>query len=308
MLLILNCLLPIFVVITLGILLKQFGWIDDSFINASDRLIYYILFPCLLFWKTGKPSPDTGIEAGLILAVLCAVFTVFLISLLFSRLFNIPDYQVGSFSQSCYRFSSYIGMALTFSALGADGVRTFGVLIGFVIPFINVLAVSSMIWYSNQTCPKNSRTMLIGKAMISNPLILACLSGILYSRLAIPFPVFVENTFALMSLVTLPLALISIGGTLTLSGSRNYLGKALAAALFKLIVLPVIGCVCLKTFNVSYSALKVAMVYFALPTSPQNYILSSQLNSDVELATSSILLSTLLSILSLSAVLIIFEQ
>ena len=308
MLLILNCLLPIFVVITLGILLKQFGWIDDSFINSSDRLIYYILFPCLLFWKTEKPAPDTGIESGLILAVLCAVFMVFLISLLFSRLLNIPDYQVGSFSQSCYRFSSYIGMALTFAALGEDGIRTFGVLIGFVIPFINVLAVSSMIWYSNQTCRKNSRTMLIGKAIISNPLILACLSGILYSRLAIPFPVFVENTFALMSLVTLPLALISIGGTLTLAGSRNYLGKALVAALFKLIVLPAVGYICLKTFNISYSALKVAMIYFALPTSPQNYILSSQLNSDVELATSSILLSTLRSILSLSAVLIIFEQ
>ena len=156
MLLILNCLLPIFVVITLGILLKQFGWIDDSFINASDRLIYYILFPCLLFWKTGKPAPDTGIEVKSNSGGLMRRVHGFLDKSTFFRLFNIPDYQVGSFSQSCYRFSSYIGTALTFSALGADGVRTFGVLIGFVIPFINVLAVSSMIWYSNQTCPKNS--------------------------------------------------------------------------------------------------------------------------------------------------------
>lgn len=307
MFLIINSLVPVFGIITLGIFLKQFGWINDSFIRTSDRMIYYILFPCLLFWKTGKPAPIAGIESGLILGVLCAVFLVFLASLLFSRSFKIPDHQVGSFSQACYRFNSYIGMALIFSVLGEEGVKTFGVLIGFVIPFINVLAVSSMIWYSHDVSSKNARTTLIGKAMISNPLILACFSGIIYSRLDVPFPAFVENTFALLSLVTLPLALISIGGTLTLSGSRNFLHKALLATLFKLIILPVVGYICITTFHVSCSALKVAMIYFALPTSPQNYILSSQLNSDLDLATSTILVSTLLSVLSLSAVLIIFE-
>ncbi len=307
MLLILNNLLPIFAIISLGVILKRFEWINESFISSSDRLIYYIFFPGLLLWKIGKPTEGLGIESGLILGVLGSVFAIFLISLVFSRLFDLTDYEVGSFSQGCYRFSSYIGMALTFSALGEDGGRTFGILIGFVIPFINVLAVTSMTYYSARISSDRSGIRLIMKAMISNPLILACIAGILYSRLSVGFPVFVENTFALMSSVTLPLALVSIGGTLTFAGYRKYLRKGLLSASLKLLVLPVIGYVTMSALGVSESAMKVAMIYFALPTSPQNYILSSQLNSDVELATSSILVSTILSIMSLSAVLIIFD-
>lgn len=308
MLLILNSLLPIFAIITLGSALKRLGWIDEFFIRASDRLIYYIFFPCLLFWKIGMPTTTAGIEWVFILSVLCAVFLVFLMSLLFVRLCGVPDYEVGSFSQSCYRFSSYVGIAVILSAVGENGVRQFGILIGFVIPFINVLAVLSMIWYSGESCSKDRRAGVMVKAVVSNPLILACLAGIFYSKLGIPFPSFVENTLRLTSLLTLPLALISIGGSLTFSRSKDHLGKAFVAALFKLIVLPVVGYILLKTFQVSSTAFKVAMIYFALPTSPQNYILSSQLNSDVELATSAIVLSTLLSIVSLSVILLMFVQ
>jgi hypothetical protein len=69
-----------------------------------------------------------------------------------------------------------------------------------------------------------------------------------------------------------------------------------------------VGYALLKVFGVLDPAFTVAMIYFALPTSPQNYILSSQLNSDIELATSAIVLSTVLSMVSLSAVLLIFGQ
>jgi len=58
--------------------------------------------------------------------------------------------------------------------------------------------------------------------------------------------------------------------------------------------------------QVGGSTFQIAMIYFALPTSPQNYILSSQLNSDVDLATSAIVLSTVLSVVSLSAIIFIF--
>lgn len=308
MLLILNSLLPIFAIIALGTALKRIGWIDDFFIRSSDKLIYYIFFPCLLFWKIGKPSPAAGIEWAFILGVLCAVFLVFLMSLLFVKLFRVPDYEVGSFSQSCYRFSSYIGIAIILSAVGEDGVRQFGILIGFVIPFINVLAVSSMIWYSRESRSKKHRTTIMAKAIVSNPLILACLAGIFYSKLGIPFPTFVAKTFELTSLLSLPLALISIGGSLTFSRSKDHLSNALMAALFKLIVLPMVGYVLLKVFEAPPTPFKVAMIYFALPTSPQNYILSSQLNSDVDLATTSIVVSTLLSTVSLSVILMAFAQ
>jgi malonate transporter and related proteins len=307
-LLILNSLLPIFAIITLGAVLKRIGWIDNTFIKISDRLIYYIFFPCLLFWKIGNTSTTAGVEWTFILCALSAVFVVFLLSLFFAGLFRMPPYEVGSFSQSCYRFSTYIGMAIILSVLGAEGTRQFGILIGFLIPFINVLVVSTMIWFSGENRHADHKTLTMLKATVSNPLIIACVAGIFYSGLGIPLPRFVDNALGLTSLLTLPLALISIGGSLTFSSSRDHLGTAFVAAGFKLILLPLVGYTLMKTFQVSPTALSVAMIYFALPTSPQGYILSSQLNSDVDLATTAIVLSTLLSIVPLSIVLLMIAQ
>jgi len=303
---ILNSVLPIFAIIALGCVLKRLKLTDDAFLSVTDRLIYYIFFPVLLFWKIGKPAPGEAVEWGFVIAVLISVFAVFAVSLLFVKIRGVPDFEVGSFSQGCYRFSTYIGMAVILTAVGEEGVRNFGVLIAFVIPFINVLAVSSLIWFSGQEYSFREKASFLIRAMISNPLIIACLAGLFYSTLQTPFPVFVENTFSLLSLLTLPLALISIGGSLTFAKFQDHFNLSAVAAGFKLALLPLVGYGMFHFFQVSDVPFKVAMIYFALPTSPNNYILSGQLNSDVDLAAASIVLSTLLSMASLSITLMLF--
>ena len=303
---ILNSVVPIFAVIALGNLLRRFQVIDDTFIAVSDRLIYYIFFPALLFWKIGKPAAGATIETRLIFAVLCAVLIVFVMSLIYVKLVGMPDYAVGSFAQGSFRFSTYIGMAVMLADLGEDGLRQFGVLIGFVIPFINVLAVTILIWFSGESYAWPRKAAMLVKATLLNPFIAACMLGILYSKLNTPFPVFVDNALGLVSLAALPLALVSIGGSLTLTKLQGHLKYASAAAMFKLVILPVVGYFCLQLFGVSGMPFKIAMIFFALPTSPASYILSAQLNSDVDLATAAIVVSTLLSIGSLSATLIVY--
>jgi len=300
MLAIVNGVVPIFAIIALGTLLKRLRITDDSFLAVADRLIYYIFLPALLFWKTGKPAQGAIIEWNLIGGVLVSVLLVFVLSHAYVRFSGMAAQEVGSFSQGCYRFNTYIGIAAILSALGDDGIRLFGVLIGFVIPFINVLAVGTLIWFSGSEFTGREKAVLLVKAMVSNPLILACLSGLLYSSLNTPFPVVVDSTLGLLSMMTLPLALISIGGSLTFNKFAANIKYASVAALFKLVVLPLLGLGIMLAFEVSGTPFKVAMLFFALPTSPASYILSEQLNSNVDLATSAIVLSTILSIISLS--------
>jgi malonate transporter and related proteins len=303
---ILDNVIPIFAVIALGAFLRRFRLVDGEFLRHSDRLIYYIFFPILLFWKTGQPSP-AGIEWQLIAAVLGAVFIIFVLSIVLAEIAGFPDQMVGSFSQSCYRFSTYVGMALVMTVAKEEGVRQFGVLIGFVIPFINILAVSSLLWYSGEHHNWRDQTTLLLKSLISNPLILACAAGMIYSQFGQPFPSFVENTLSLISLLALPLALISIGGSLTPAGLAGHLKLSTIAACFKFLLLPAVGYVLLKYFRVSDLGVRIGMIYFVLPTSPSNYILSRQLNSDVALAASALVLSTIVSMASLSVVVMLFR-
>ena len=302
---VLDNLFPVFALLLFGHLLKRFGITHDAFLKTADKLIYYIFFPVLLFWKIGAAASDLIGDPGLYKAAICAVVSVYVLSSLYIKLFKVPAYQAGSFSQSCYRFNTYIGMAVILNALGEDGARQFSILIGLIIPIINILAVSTLSWYSEKKVSLLQRVGLTAKALISNPLIIACIAGIVYWKFIGGFPVFIYNTFRLASFVTLPLALFSIGGALTLGSMKNYFKLSLVASFFKLVILPLTGYLFLNAFNATGISFKVGMLYFTLPTSTALYILSSQLSSDTQLASAAIALSTLLSVISLSVALLI---
>lgn len=304
---ILNNLFPVFALIGLGTLLRSLQMTGERFLKASDRLVYFIFFPVMLFWKIGSsPSLDSN-ATDLIAAAVCTVAVIYLVSAVCLKLFRVSTFAAGSFSQSCYRFNTYVGMAVIMNAIGESGVLRFGILIGFIIPIINVLAVSTLIWYSGRSIGGMDRLRITLRALISNPLIIGCLAGMAYSRFAGgTFPVFLENTLRLAAMVTLPLALLSIGGTLTLKNIRDYLNHGLLACVIKLLLLPLVGCYFLHLFDAGPLSFRVGMLFFSLPTSPAIIVLSSQLNSNTQFASAAIVLSTLLSFFSMSAVLLMF--
>lgn len=302
---VLNSLFPIFVLLLLGWGLKKWGLTDSLFLKTSDRLIYYFFFPVMLFWKIGGASFEQGIDWNFCLASLLALLTMFGLSTLVIKAFRISAFQAGSFSQSCYRFNTYIGVAVVLNSLGAEGMKYFGIIIGFAIPLINVFAVSLLIWFSGKDIDIRKRIAIAFRALIANPLILGCLAGIAYSSLVGGFAVFINNTLSLISMVTLPLALISIGGSLSFAGIKGNLSLSFLAAILKLVILPGMGWLYFSLFSVTGIPFKVGMIFLTLPASTAIYVLSSQMNSDTELASSAIVLSTFLSFFSLSFILLL---
>lgn len=300
---VLNAIFPLFSLLFLGSMLKRFNVTNDNFLKTCDQLVYYIFFPAMLFWKIGSSATDYGVSFNLCSAAIISVLIVYLLSLAAIRVFNISGFQAGSFSQACYRFNTYIGMAIVMTTLGESGVRYFGIMVGFAIPFINVLAVSTLIWYSGKKGTYTENAICLLKALVSNPLIIACVAGIFFSKFEFSFPVYINNTFGMMTSVTLPLALISIGGSLTLSGLRQNTKNSLIAAMLKLVFLPALGFLFLRVFSVTGIPFKAGIIFFALPTSTAIYVLSAQLNSDTELASASIMTSTVISFIPLSVVL-----
>ncbi len=301
--LILNTIFPLFFLLVLGSLLKRFNLTNPVFLKTSDRLVYYVFFPAMLFWKLGAGPAGGQVNSGLCLSGLIGVGLVFLVCLKALQVFKVPAFKAGSFVQAGVRFNTYIGMAVVLNTLGEEGVRHFGVLVGGVIPMLNVMAVSVLIWHSDQDLTRAQKRLFFIKALVSNPLIIACVLGLGYARTGLGFPVFMHNTFALMTSVTLPLALISIGASLSFAGLEHHARLSCIAALLKLMVLPLTGFALLTLFQVTGIAFKTGMIFFCLPTSTSIYVLSGQLNSDTNLASSAIMVSTLFSFVSLSVAL-----
>jgi malonate transporter and related proteins len=304
---ILSSIFPVFALIITGKILKKTEFINDNFLNISDKLIYYIFFPAILFWKIGASSNGSEFNLNMVYATLSTIFFIFSISTIYIILFKVKNFDAGSFSQSCFRFNTYIGFAVIINALGEEGIRFFGIIISFAIPIINILSISLLSWFdksSGSTLDFKKRINSMAGSILKNPLIVACVCGLLFSGFNFQFPKYLNNFFQLISSAALPLALISIGGSFTFGKLKDYLNLSITGSIFKLIFLPLSGLVFLHFFGVAGVAFKASLIFFALPTATSIYVLSSQMNSNTDLASSVIVLSTAFSFISLSGVMI----
>lgn len=302
---VLNALFPVVVLLAIGWLLKKSGLTDAHFLKTSDQLVYSFFFPLMLFWKIGSSSFTQGHIWGLCAAVLLALVCMFFLSWIAIVLFSIQNFQAGTFAQSCYRFNTYIGVAVIVNTLDQQGIAYFGVLIGIAIPLINLVAVLTLLHYAKDHPAGEAKGKYVFRSILSNPLIIGCLAGIVYSLLFEGYPLFIDNSLKLISSVTLPLALLSIGGILSVESVWRDLPLSLLASVCKLVIFPVVGYITLKLFQVEGVPFTVGMIFFALPTSTAIYVLSSQLKSDTGLASAAIAVSTVLSFPVLSLVLLL---
>jgi predicted permease len=303
---ILDNVFPVFALIALGAALRRGGLTDAAFLRRGDRLVYYVFFPALLLWKVGGAAEPASVPWRLWGAGLGSLLVLWLLSLLLIVLLRVRPYRAGVFSQATYRFNTYVAIAVVFNVQGDPGVARLGELLGLAIPFCNVMAVVTMIWFRRDSLDRAARTRLTLRALVSNPLILACAAGMAWSRLGPPFPVAVDNTLRLTASLTLPFALISIGGSLSLDGLRRHLPLAAVATMAKLLVLPAVGWFALGLAGVAGPDQLTAMLFFAMPASTAMYVLAGQLEGDTDLASAVIVLSTLVAAFTLSAVLVIW--
>lgn len=303
---ILDAVFPVFALIALGAWLRRRGLTNANFLATGDRLVYYVFFPVLLLWKIGgAPAPET-LPWRLWGAGLGAMALMWILTAIVMRALRLPPRRQGAFSQSTFRFNTYVAIAVVFNAQGDLGVVKLGELLGVAIPLANVMAVVTFIWASRESLDQRQRVRMTLLALIRNPLIVACAAGMLWARLLPPWPVAVDNTLRLASTFTLPFALISIGGSLTFVGLRSRIVPTVAATALKVAVLPLIGYLLLRTLGVGGPDLLTAMLFFAMPASTAMYVLTRELGGDADLSSAIIVLSTLASFVSLSVVLTLF--
>jgi len=216
-----------------------------------------------------------------------------------ARLLKLPPREVGSFTQgSFWGNMTYIGLPILLAAYGEEALQRGGVLIGFMNPMMNAAAVVAL------TRPlKGStewRSIIDLRGALTNPVILACMVGLILSYFKVPFPAFTVNFLRFLSDLALPLALISMGGNLSFEKVKKDYKATVFACLFKLFAMVGVGWILFDGVGVRGLDFKVGIVLLACPTAFSSYLLSSKLGADKSLMSSNIMVSTILSMVTLS--------
>lgn len=305
---ILNIVLPVFSVIVLGWLLKRWAMINDAFLHQTNRLVYYVALPLLLFYKIGTADFYANFNSRLVVASVGAVVITFLVSYGYAGLRNYPASARGTFSQGAFRGNiAYVGLALCLNAYGEPGLTRAGILMGFLVPFLNLFAILALLW-PHRGDGTSRGAMFWVRQIAFNPLILASFLGILWSFLALPIPLMAERSLKIATGMSLPLALIAIGGSFSLAKLQGDMVRAVLSTSIKLVWMPLLAALLLVVLGVSGMDLGIGVLVAGTPAATATYIMAHQMKGDAELAGSIVMLSTMLSAATYTVALLILRS
>lgn len=289
---------PLFVLILLGALLGWRRLPAGEFWPQLERLIYFMLFPAMLL-ATLATADVSQVPVGRVALVLLGAMGLFALALWSLRAWlGLDAAAFTSVFQGSLRFNTYVGVAGAAALHGSAGVTAAAVAVALMVPVVNVLCVVSFVAAGTLGPASVGKSLA---ALARNPLILACVSGIVLNLTGIGLPGWSADAVTLLGRAALPLGLVAVGVALRPRALVRLDRGVWVANLFKLVLMPAVVLVLAMLLGLDPVSRDVTLLFAALPTATSAYILARQLGGDAELMAALITGQTLLAMLSLPA-------
>ena len=287
-------LFPDFSLIVIGYLLCRYTALNRPVWQSVEGLVYYFLFPVLLFQSIVRTPLDVRAASGLIGAGLGLVATGIALSYVLphlpvlSRWIDRRDHAASA--QVAFRFNSFIGLALAERLAGTQGLLMIAVLIGVCVPLFNVAAVWPMARHAQ-------RGFL--RELVRNPLIIGTASGLIANLLGLSMPVWLEPTVNRIGQASLALGLMAAGAGMQLGtlAQAKTLGVLVLGA--KHLGMPLMAFGMARLFHLDPTQTTVLLMFSAVPTASSCYVLAARMGYNGPYVAGLVTLSTLLGMVSL---------
>lgn len=297
--------LPVFAMVFIGLGLRRIQWIDDDFINTASALVFKATLPVLVCLSIIRADLDTALNPDMLLFFVVATLFNFSLAWIWS-LWRIPRPDRGVYVQGAFRGNcGIVGLALAASMYGDYGLSAGGILLGISIICYNILSVVVLLTYHSGDKP---RWRDILSDIARNPLILAVVFAIPFAWWEIALPQWVMTSGDYFASLTLPLALLCIGGTVSLRAIRSDSGPAMGATMFKMVTLPTLctGAAWLAGFG--GRELGLMFLYFASPTAAASFVMVKALGGNARMAATIVAMTTLLASITVTLGIFVLES
>ena len=287
-------LLPDFSLILCGYLVCRFTALRRPLWEHVETLVYFFLFPVLLFQSIVKSPLDVH-AASLLMG---AGWTLGLSGI--AMAYALPHVPVlkrwidgrvhASSAQVAFRFNSFVGLALANRLAGPQGVQLIAVLIGVCVPLFNVAAVWPMVRHARRN---------LARELLRNPLIIATASALVANLLGFSIPPWLEPSVTRIGAASLALGLMAAGAGMQLGALNRAKALGVAVLAIRHLMLPLVAMVIARLFGLSAVEATILLVFSALPTSSSCYVLATRMGYDGAYVAGLVTVSTVLAMVSL---------
>lgn len=299
-----SSLFPVFSIIILGFVFKTYQFPSSSFWPSVAKIAFYVFIPALLFNKLAHSSLINLNALPMILALLLSIITISIIIYSSKYIVTLSGPSFSSIYQGSTRFNIFIGLALTESFFGQDGLAMAALAILGLTPLINILCVVVV----TLSCVNYRHSVFhILYGILKNPIVLSCLLGLMVNISYINIPQGIDGIIDILDKAALPLGLLVVGSGLQLNFKNMEIKGILLTIFYKLMLLPLLCYSFCILFQVDSFSRDIALLFTALPTATAGYILAQELGGNKELMAQIITLQVLISLLTMPICFMFFQ-
>ncbi len=295
----LNAVLPSFVIIAVGMLVRRKGLVGETALNQFNSVAFRVFLATQLFKNVYDSSVEESFDAGLAVFMLVAVLLVTLLTALAIRRLEPLRERRGVMIQGIFR-SNFVLLSLPLmqSLFGDAGSGMVSLMIALVVPLFNVLAVVVLETYAGKekTDPKK-----ILRGIVKNPLIDATMLSLLVklSGLDLYRVSAIKSVLSSVAGAATPLCLFILGASFSLGGLKGAARSLWITVAGRLVAVPVVTIAAAALLGFRGPALGVIMVCFGAPTAVSSYNMAREIGGDADLAAGIVVVTTALSCLTL---------
>ncbi|WP_371345914.1 AEC family transporter [Ancylobacter sp. IITR112] len=300
---VLGALVPVFLIIALGAVLKRRLLPEASHWIALERLTYFILFPALLVVSIARANLSevavVEVSTALLGAIALAGLGLSLARPALCRAFHLPGPGYTSVFQGALRWNTYIALAVSGALAGPRGLAVAAVGLAVMIPVLNTLSVIVLARHGEN--PATSNRLLL-QQILRNPFIWSCAAGAAINALHLPVPPVLLTFGDILGRSSLALGLLVVGAGLRLEDLRRPRAATWFTCLVKLAVLPALAVGIGVALGLREVDLLIVAVGAAVPSAPNGYVLARQMGGDAPLLAEILTVETVLAAISMPLV------
>lgn len=303
----LNATIPIFLLMILGLFFKRTGMFDDAFVKRMNAFVFKAALPVLLFQELSGADFIQVWDGKFV--IFCFIATAISISIAIAAACLWKDRSIqGEFAQAAYRSSAAIlGIGFIQNIYGNAGMAPL-MIIG-TVPLYNVMAVIILAFMKPERETVNGA--LIKKTVLeilTNPIILGILAGMLWSALALPQPVIMEKTLKYVANLATPLGLMSMGATFDWKAALKKWKPAVVCSGMKLVLFCAIFLPAAVRLGFLESRLVAVLVMLGSPTTVSCFVMAKSMGHEGTVSASAVMVTTFLSAFTLTGWLYILRS
>lgn len=300
-----NVVVPLFVNIMFGYFIKKIGLVDSNTLKIMNNVTFKTFLPLLLFYNVYKTDLDGTINKKLMIFAPTVIFIVCITTTILILMIEKENKRRGVLIQAIFRSNFVLfGLPVIISLFGDESAGVTSMLIAVVVPIFNFLAVIILeIFRGGRIDVKK-----IVKGIITNPLILSSMAGLILLFLNIKLPYFIEKSINDISKIATPLALIILGGSFEFNKVSGNIKQIFIGVMGKLIIVPIIFIPIAIKLGFRYIELATLMIMLTAPTAVSSFTMAEQMDGDGELAGQLVVFSSAASVFTIFIWIFIIKQ